>query len=277
MSNKNALASKSCISTTIIALLAINTLFPIVWVALSSFKPQSELFQVPMRFLPAHWTLENYIESLGRGDFPRYFANTAIVSVTSTVIAVVINIMAGYALAKYEFPGRRFCFTVMLATLMIPLQVIMIPIFLQLKRLGMLNSLWGIIIPPAATPTGVFLARQYMTTIPDSLVEASRIDGGGEFFTFRRIIVPIAKPIIATIAIFSFMWRWNDYLWPLVVISKQDRQTLQQALATFVGQLQINWSDLLAMTTITIIPVIAVFLAFQNFFMEGVTAGAVKG
>ncbi|MFA6688255.1 MAG: carbohydrate ABC transporter permease [Sphaerochaetaceae bacterium] len=141
----------------------------------------------------------------------------------------------------------------------------------------MLNSLWGIIIPPAATPTGVFLARQYMTTIPDSLIEAARIDGGGEWFVFRRIIVPMAKPIIATIAIFSFMWRWNDYLWPLIVISRNSKQTIQQALANFVGQLQINWSNLLAMTTITILPVIIVFLVFQKFFMQGISAGAVKG
>lgn len=116
-----------------------------------------------------------------------------------------------------------------------------------------------------------------MTTIPDSLIEAARIDGGGEWFVFRRIIVPMAKPIIATIAIFSFMWRWNDYLWPLIVISRNSKQTIQQALANFVGQLQINWSNLLAMTTITILPVIIVFLVFQKFFMQGISAGAVKG
>jgi len=127
--------------------------------------------------------------------------------------------MAGYALSKYRFVGRDAIFIVMIATLMIPLQVIMIPIFLQLKQLGMLNSLWGIIIPPAATPTGVFLARQYLMTIPDSLIEAARIDGGNEFFIFRKIIVPVAQPVVATIAIFSFMWRWNDFLWPLIVIT----------------------------------------------------------
>lgn len=263
--------------TAIVIILAVFTLFPIVWVVLASFKPQSELFRVPMTFFPEEWTLGNYRESLGRGNFLIYFKNTAVVSVVSTVMTVLINIMAGYAFAKYIFPGRNLLFTIMLATLMVPLQVIMIPIFLQLKRFGMLNSLWGIIIPPAATPTGVFLARQYMTTIPDSLIEAARIDGGGETFVFRKVIMPMSKPIIATIAIFSFMWRWNDYLWPLIVISKGDKQTIQQALANFVGQLQINWSNLLAMTTITILPVILVFLAFQNFFMQGVTAGAVKG
>ncbi len=263
--------------TIVVTLLALITLFPIIWVVLSSFKPQSDLFSIPMTFFPKTWTLENYIEALGRGSFLTYFKNSLFVSVVSTIIAVVINTMAGYALAKYEFPGRKITFTIMLATLMIPLQVIMIPIFLQLKRFGLLNNLWGIIIPPAATPTGVFLAKQYMTSLPDSLIEAARIDGGSEHFIFRKIIIPMAKPIVATIAIFSFMWRWNDYLWPLIVISKNKLQTIQQALAGFVGQLQINWSNLLAMTTISIIPVIAVFLAFQNFFMQGVTAGAVKG
>jgi len=261
----------------VVILFATVALIPILWVALSSFKPQSELFSIPMRVFPQRWTLENYAAALLRGSFPIYFRNTVIVSVVSTVITVIINIMAGYALGKYVFPGRNTLFSLMLATLMIPLQVIMIPIFLQLKRFGLLNSLWGIIIPPAATPTGVFLARQYMTTIPDSLIEAARIDGGGEWFVFRKIIIPLSKPIIATIAIFSFMWRWNDYLWPLIVISKNDKQTIQQALAGFVGQLQINWSNLLAMTTITILPIIIVFLAFQNFFMQGISAGAVKG
>ncbi|MFA6846014.1 MAG: carbohydrate ABC transporter permease [Sphaerochaetaceae bacterium] len=261
----------------VVILFAIIALFPILWVALSSFKPQSELFCVPMRIFPKHWTLENYAEALLRGSFQIYFRNTVFVSVVSTIITVIINIMAGYALGKYVFPGRNFMFSLMLCTLMIPLQVIMIPIFLQLKRFGLLNSLWGIIIPPAATPTGVFLARQYMTTIPDSLIEAARIDGGGEWFVFRKIIIPLSKPIIATIAIFSFMWRWNDYLWPLIVISKSDKQTIQQALAGFVGQLQVNWSNLLAMTTITILPIIIVFLALQNFFMQGISAGAVKG
>lgn len=261
----------------VLAILSLLTLFPILWIACSSFKPQSELFQVPMTILPKVFTFENYSNSLGRGDFLLYFGNTLFVSVISTVITVLINVMAGYALAKYVFPLRNVIFTVMIATLMVPLQVIMIPIFLQLKSFGLLNSLWGIIIPPAATPTGVFLARQYLVTIPDSMLEASRIDGAGEWFIFRRVILPLSKPIIATIAIFSFMWRWNDYLWPLIVISKNDKQTIQQALANFVGQLQINWSDLLAMTTITIIPVIIVFFAFQKFFMQGITAGAVKG
>ncbi len=261
----------------IIVVLAVYCLFPVIWVCFSSFKPQSELFKIPMTFFPKNWSFSNYISALSYGSFLQYFSNTLFVSVVATIITVLINIMSGYALAKYIFPGRNIIFSIMIGTLMIPLQVIMIPIFLQLKRFGMLNSLWGIIIPPAATPTGIFLARQYMVNLPNSMIESARIDGAKEFFIFRKIIIPLSKPIIATIAIFSFMWRWNDYLWPLIVITDNDKQTLQQALANFVGQLQINWSALLAMTTISIIPVIIVFLMFQKYFMSGITAGAVKG
>lgn len=261
----------------VLCVLGCLTLFPVLWVMLSSFKPQSELFRVPLTIIPKTWTLENYTNSLKAGNFVIYFSNTVFVSVTSTIITVLINVMAGYALAKYIFRGRNLIFSTMIATLMIPLQVIMIPIFLQLKSFDLLNSLWGIIIPPAATPTGVFLARQYMVNLPNSLIEAARIDGAREHTIFFRLILPMSKPIIATIAIFSFMWRWNDYLWPLIVISNNKKQTLQQALANFVGQLQINWSNLLAMTTIAIIPVIIVFLVFQRFFFSGITAGSVKG
>lgn len=261
----------------LLIILALGTLLPVLWVVLSSFKPQSELFRVPLTFFPQKWTVQNYVSSLQAGNFPVYFSNTVFVAVVSTFITVMVNLMAGYALAKYIFKGRNLIFTIMIATLMIPLQVIMIPIFLQLKNLGMLNSLWGIIIPPAATPTGVFLARQYLVNLPDSLIEAARIDGAKEHTIFFRLILPMSKPIVATIAIFSFMWRWNDYLWPLIVITDNKKQTVQQALANFVGQLQINWSDLLAMTTIAIIPVIIVFLAFQRFFFSGIAAGSVKG
>jgi len=261
----------------VLLIAALFTLFPVVWVIISAFKPQSELFRVPMSLFPKEWTFANFISAFRHGNFIVYFSNTIFVAVVATLLTVVINIMAGYALAKYIFPGRDIIFAIMIATLMVPLQVIMIPIFLQLKDLGLLNSLWGIIIPPSATPTGIFLARHYMVNISNSMIESARIDGAKELRIFWQIVLPLSKPIIATIAIFSFMWRWNDYLWPLIVITDNKKQTMQQALANFVGQLQINWSNLLAMTTISIVPVILVFLAFQKLFMTGITAGAVKG
>lgn len=257
-------------------LLAIIFLFPVFWVVVSSLKSQSELFRYPLTILPAKVTFENYVAAFQRGDFLRYFSNSSFVAIVATLITVIINIMAGYALAKYRFRGRDAIFYIMIGTLMIPLQVIMIPIFILLRNVGLLNSLWGVIIPPAATPTGIFLARQYMLTIPDSLIEVARIDGGSEWYIFRAIILPLSKPIIATIAIFSFMWRWNDFLWPFIVISNRKSMTIQQALANFVGQFQIHWGELLAMTTVTMLPMIVVFLMFQKYFIKGITAGGVK-
>lgn len=250
--------------------------FPILWIIFSSLKLQNELFTFPLTILPDHPTLQNYREAFKSGNFIRYFNNSTFVAVVSTIITITINIMAGYALSKYIFRGRDLIFSIMIATLMIPLQVILVPIFILEKNIGLLNSLWGIIIPPAATPTGIFLARQYMMTIPNSLIEAARIDGGGEWFIFHRIIIPLAKPIIATIAIFSFMWRWNDFLWPFIVIAKEKKYTLQLALANFVGQYDVDWSKLLSMTVISIIPLIFVFLLFQKYFIRGMTSGGVK-
>lgn len=260
----------------ILSIISFVFLFPLLWVVISSLKPQSELFTYPLTMLPRTPTLENYVTAFASGDFVTFYRNSMFVSVTATLLTVTINVMAGYALSKFWFKGRDLIFSIMVGTLMIPLQAIMVPIFILLKDLGMLNSLWGIIIPPAATPTGVFLARQYIQTIPNSLIEAARIDGAGEWRIFTRIIVPLAKPIVATIAIFSFMWRWNDFLWPFIVISVRKKMTLQLALANFVGQFQINWANLLAMTVVTMIPMIVVFLALQRYFVKGLTAGGVK-
>ena len=251
-------------------------LFPVAWVILSSFKTQAELFRYPLTIFPDNPTLENYRTAFRSGRFLQYLKNSTFVAVVSTALTVMINTMAGYALSKYRFRGRDTIFFVMIATLMIPLQVIMIPILQKEKNLGLLNTLWGIIIPPAATPTGVFLARQYMMTIPDSLIESARIDGAGEWFIFRRIVLPLAKPIVATIAIFSFMWRWNDFLWPFIVISQQRKYTLQLALSNFVGQYNIDWSSLLSMTVIAIVPMVVVFLLFQKYFIKGLSSGGVK-
>ena len=261
---------------TLLSFFSILFLFPVLWVFLSSLKPQSELFTYPLTIFPQTPMLTNYATAFASGDFLAFFKNSIFVSVVATVITVTINVMAGYALSKFYFRGRDLIFYIMIGTLMIPLQAIMVPIFLLLKELGLLNTLWGVIIPPAATPTGIFLSRQYILSIPDSFIEAARIDGAGEFLIFRRVVVPLAKPIVATIAIFSFMWRWNDFLWPFIVISSKRNMTLQLALANFVGQYQINWANLLAMTVVTMIPMLVVFIILQRHFVTGLTAGGVK-
>ncbi|MFD1957364.1 carbohydrate ABC transporter permease [Paenibacillus thailandensis] len=264
---------------TYVILLAITIvwLFPVVWTVLSSFKTETELYGWPPAILPESISFEHFAAAFEKGNFGSYFLNSTIVTIASTLLLLLINTMAGFALAKYRFKGDTALLVGFISTLMIPLEVIMIPIFKVISFLGLFNSLLGIIIPPAATPTGVFLVRQYLLSVPDELLEAARMDGAGEWKIFWRIILPIAKPIIAVLAIFSFMWRWDDFLWPLIVISDPAKYTIQLALSNFIGEYNVDWGSLLAMSTITMIPVLAVFLVFQRQFIQGIATSGMKG
>ncbi len=252
-------------------------ILPIVWVFLSSFKPAGEIFLWPLQFISENATLENYKNAFSTGGFGRLFYNTAFISVFATIITLLINPLAGYALSKFRFWGRDTIFTIFLATVMIPLEVIMIPVFLVISELGLYNSLWGMIIPATASPTGVFIMRQYMISIPDELLESARMDGASEFGIFLRIVIPLSIPVIAMLGIFSFMWRWNDFLWPLIVAKDENKYTLQLAISQFAGEYTIDWSNLLAMSVISIVPIIIVFFFFQRYFVKGIMAGSVKG
>ena len=261
----------------ILAVFVVIYLCPILWMTLSSFKADAELFRYPPQLLPDQFSLENYFDAWSRGDFNLYFRNTAVVAVSATVLTVIINTMAGYAFAKYNFPGGTAIFLFFLATLMLPLEVLMIPIFQVVKVFGLYNNFLGLIIPSAATPAGVFLVRQYFLTIPNEIMESARIDGASETKIFLRLMLPLAKPIMSVLAIFFFFWRWNDYMWPLVVIRDSNKYTVQLALANFSGQYAVDWGSLLAMSVLTMIPVLILFLLFQKQFMKGMVAGAVKG
>ena len=187
---------------------------------------------------------ENYLDplvELENFDFFTYLKNSVVVTTVATVITLIINSMAAFALSKYKFKGRDAIFVLFISTLMIPITVILVPVFLVITSIGWKNNLWGVIIPGAATPTGIFLLRQYMLTIPDELLDAARIDGGSEWHIYWRIILPLARPALAVLAIFSVMWRWNDFLWPLIVLSQNDYFTLQVGLNAFQGELQIQW------------------------------------
>lgn len=253
------------------------TVFPILWVVCSSFKPSGELFSWPPTLLPKSPTLENYISALSEGNFLQYFKNTFIVTVVATILTVVVNLMSGYVFAKYDFKGRNLLFAVVLVTMMIPLEVIMIPVFKVIVGTHMYDNLWGLIIPAVASPTAVFLIRQYYIGIPSDYMEAGRIDGASELDIFLRIMAPMAYPVLSVLCIFSFMWRWNDYLWPKIVISSKSNYTIQLALATFSGEYSVDWDSLLAMSVITMIPVLIIFLIFQKHIVGGITIGGVKG
>lgn len=270
-------ARKNRVGDVIGMLLALVFLIPVVWVVISSFKPADELFVFPPTLLPQRPTTANYSAALTTGNFGLYAWNSVFVATMSTLLSLFTNSLAAFALAKYRFKGRQLLFLLTLATIMVPLQVIMVPIFLVLRNIGLTDSLWGIIIPPAATPTGVFLLRQYMLSIPDEILEAARIDGASEWAIYRRIILPLSLPALATLGIFSFTWRWNDFIWPFIVLSSERKSTLQLALARLVGQYGVDWSTLLAATVITMIPLLIVFLLLQRYFLNNTTAGSVKG
>ncbi|MEO0562565.1 MAG: carbohydrate ABC transporter permease [Chloroflexota bacterium] len=218
----------------------------------------------------------NYTEPLERFSFVTYLRNSVIVTVSATIITLLVNSMAAFALSKYKFPGRDVVFVIIISTLMIPVSVILVPVFLVITELNMNNTLWGVIIPGAATPTGVFLLRQYMLTIPDELLDSARIDGASEWRIYWQIILPLARPALAVLAIFSVMWRWNDFLWPLIVLSENELFTLQIGLNAFRGQLNTEWHFILAMTVLTLLPITLVFAFLQRFITTGIATTGMK-
>jgi alpha-1,4-digalacturonate transport system permease protein len=255
---------------------AVLMLLPVVWAVLSSFKNRSELAQRPPTIIPVDPTLANFTEAMSAFNFATYFKNSVIVTVAATLLTLLINSMAAFALAKYSFRGRDGLFVVTLATIMIPLQVILLPVYQVVADLGLVNSLWGLIIPPAATPTGVFLLRQYMLTIPDELLEAARIDGASEWAIFWRVVLPLSRPALAVVAIFSVIWRWNDFLWPLIVAQDENVYTLPVALARFSGQQVVPFNLVLAMSVLSILPVVVIFLFLQRHILTGIAQTGLK-
>jgi len=230
--------------------------------------------RTPDRAVGFSW--ENYTEPFLHFDFFRYLQNSVFVTVAATLITLLTNSMAAFALSKYQFRGRAAVMLVVLATLMIPLSVILVPLYSIISAVGLFNSLWGVILPTVATPTGIFLLRQYMMTIPDELLEAARMDHASEWQIYWRIVLPLTAPALAVLAIFSVVWRWNDFLWPLVVLSQKELYTLQVGLNIYSGELNVQWHYILAMTMVTMIPVVIVFIFLQRFITAGIAGTGLK-
>ena len=220
--------------------------------------------------------IENYTALFERFNFLLYFWNSVFITVIATIITVLFNSMAAFALSKYKFRGRTTVFVLIIATLMIPPTINLVPIYLVVQQLGLINSPWGVIWPAVATPTGVFLLRQYMLTIPDDLLDAARMDHASEWRVYWKIVLPLAAPAIAVLVIFSVMWRWNDFLWPLIVLNRSEQFTLQLALNAFQGELQTSWANLLAMTILTLLPITIVFAFLQKYITTGIAQSGVK-
>lgn len=256
---------------------ALIALFPFYWMFVTAVKPVEEIFEFPPKLWPGRFVWGNFATAMSRADFGTYFRNSFIVTTASTLITVSINLLAGYAFAKYNFKFKEFLFLIVLSTLMIPLQVTMIPNFIIAAKLGIRNTLWGVIIPPCAEAFGLFMSRQFISDIPNELIEAGRIDGATEFTIFRSIILPNVRPLISVLVIFTVMWRWNDLQWPLIMISNTKWYTVQLGLSNLNGAQYVNWNDMMSASLISIIPVMVVFLIFQRQFVEGMASSGIKG
>lgn len=261
------------------ALLALSlvSLAPLLWMLSVSFMPTGEASRFPPPLLPSATTLDNYRELLARTGMARNFANSLLVSLSITLGSLLVNTMAGYAFAKLRFAGRERIFQVLLAALVIPAQVAMLPLFLLMKQLHLVNSFGGVIVPALATVFGIFLVRQYARSIPDELLEAARIDGAGELRIFFQIVLPMLKPVLVTLTIFTFMASWNDFMWPLIVLTDQEHYTLPVALATLSREHIMDVELMMAGAVVTVIPVLALFLLLQRYYIQGLLLGSVKG
>ncbi|MFF7047595.1 carbohydrate ABC transporter permease [Streptomyces griseorubiginosus] len=254
-------------ATTLLWIMACLYGFPVLWFVLSSFKPSSDLFSYPLTLVPHNPTLSGFKAAWDSANFSQYFINTALVCVITTILTVGVSCCTGYALAKYDNKWLKAFFLCILATTMLPGEVMLAPEFLVVRNLGLYNSFAGIILPAVLTATGCFMFRQFFLTVPDELVEAARIDGARELAIFARIMVPLSRPIMLTLAILSFQWRWNDYIWPLLMLNDPNKFTVQIGIQSIVGAQNINWSVLLGASVISMIPLIAIFLVFQKYVM----------
>lgn len=256
---------------------AILVAAPLVWMFSASFMPAGEASAVPPRLIPSRITLENYRELFTRLALGRSFLNSIIVAFSATALSLLINSMAGYAFAKLRFPHRDHLFRMLIAGLAIPSQVSMLPLFLLMKYLGLVNTYWGVIIPSMASIFGIFLVRQYMMSIPDELLDAARVDGASEFRIYWSVVLPLARPVLATLAIFTFMGTWNDFMWPLIILNDARRYTLPVAIANLSGEHVQDIELMMASAVLTLLPVLVLFVALQRQYIAGITAGSVKG
>ncbi len=264
------------VGTAVLVVAAIVTLAPLAWMVSVSLMPTGASSAFPPPFLPERITFEHYGNLFSRGNLARYLFNSAFLSVAVTLISLLFNSMAGYAFAKYRFAGKDAVFKLLVASMVIPSQVTMLPLFLLLNRMGLINTYLGVIIPGMAGIFGIFLIRQFAMGIPDSLIEAARMDGAGDFRIYWSVILPLCRPVLITLAVFSFMGTWNDFLWPLIVMTDDAMYTLPVALANLSLEHVQDTELMMAGSVMTVLPVLILFVAVQKYYISGIMAGGVK-
>jgi len=263
---------------------------PFAWMVTASFQDVSDMFRWPPSWIPRSPDLSNYVDYFQQERIGRYIFNSAFVALAVTALQLFTSSLAAYAFAKRRFPGRDLLFMITLGTLMIPGQVTLIPNYVILKHIpffggndalgtggsGWLDSYWGLIVPQAATAFGIFLMRQYMKSIPDDLLDAARVDGGSEFRIYAQIVMPLCRPALAALGIFTFTYVWDDFFWPLIIISSEELRTLPLGLALFVVRNRTAWDLLMASSVVATLPMIVVFIAFQRHFIRGIAVTGMK-
>lgn len=255
---------------------ALLSLLPLYWMVTISFMNVVTLLRMPPKLFPDPITITNYVRLLDKSMLLRWELNSAIIAFTNTAITLIVSSFYGYIFAKKQFPGKKLLFWILICTLMVPFHVVAIPIFLMFRSFHMINTYWGLIIPGIFSAYGVFLMRQVIKTLPTELIEAAKIDGCKELEIYSKIILPLSKPGLAVLGIFTFVGNWNDFFWPLILLNDSKIYTLPVGLPTLQGQ----WTDyglLMAGATLAALPTIVIFLLFQRYFLQGITVGAIKG
>jgi multiple sugar transport system permease protein len=279
------------VSHGILLLGAAAMVLPFVWMISTSLKPPDELFTVPPTWIPSELQWDTYVKAMSAGNFGRYAMNSLLLGLANMLTNVLLSALAGYAFARLRFPGNKILFLLVLATLMVPYQVTIIPLFVIIRHMplfggndilgqggiGWINSYWGLIMPGAVGAFGIFMLRQFFQTLPVELEDAARIDGASEFRIFWQIMLPLAMPAIATLAIFSFQAGWNSFLWPLLITTTDDMRTIQLGLTVFVQQYSTQWDQLMAATVVATMPVIIVFGIGQRLLVRGIAFTGLKG
>lgn len=266
----------SSLATLLVLVLAAFMVFPFVWMLLTSFRTQQEIFSDPGNLIPAAFNFDAYAKIWTELSFARLFLNSVVFAGGATAISLLFDSLAAYALSRLSFPGKTLAFYLVLATLMVPYQITLIPVFQTVFDLRWLDTYQGLIVPRATSAFGIFLLRQFFVTIPRDLDAAARIDGANEFRIYWSIMLPLARPALATLAVFHFMYNWNDFLWPLVITTSTEMRTLPAGLTLFSGQFVIEHAVLMAGATISLAPLAIAFLFAQRYFVQGIATTGIK-
>jgi multiple sugar transport system permease protein len=274
--NKKKRETVDVVANVIIIFFAMLNLFPLYWLLTSSLKNSSDVIKMPPDWFPKTLTFSNYVDVFQNQPAIKWAYNSIVVSLGTTVAVIIVSSLAAYAFSKLQFKGKNIIYIIFISSLMIPKEVMIVPLFRIIQELGMVNTLNGMIWPNVATAFGVFLLKGFFDTIPDSLREAARIDGAGEFYTFYKIILPIVKPGIGALFILNFVQVWNDYLWQLIVGQDENSKTLMVGIATLMQDLNPNFAYKMAGATVAAVPMLLIFIFFQKYFTKGLSIGAVK-